>query len=207
MMIDGLSFSSLIHLIVMFRMTGQILGGSPVADAARYQILIMYLIAVTTFGVILMEVWYILSVSFDESHMLLPDQFQKAPKTLGLVAMAWAAVQSHISATPSTHFGKRLASKPQSCPIDLRPTTLQIHPMHFDPIAENSLHLDRLNKYFTVESVDEGGNLIMVNRTLFQDLSFTVGPGQIVFIKGPSGCGKSQLLRFILSLSLLNAGV
>jgi len=201
---DWYSFLSLIQSIV-FRMTGQILGGSPVADAARYQILIMYLIAVTTFGVILMEVWCILSVGFDASHMLLPDQFQKAPNTLGLVGMAWAAVQSKISATPSTHFGKSLASKPQSFPIDFRPT-LQIQPMYFDPIAENSLLLDRLNKYFTVETVDEGGSLVMVNRTLFQDLSFTVGPGQIVFIKGPSGCGKSQLLRSISSLSPLNAG-
>jgi ABC-type iron transport system FetAB permease component len=63
-------------------MTGQILGGSPVADAARYQILIMYLIAVTTFGVILMEAWYILSMGFDESHMFFLINFRRLPRPL-----------------------------------------------------------------------------------------------------------------------------
>jgi len=38
-------------------MTGQILGGSPVLEAAKYQILILYLIATCAFGTILSELW------------------------------------------------------------------------------------------------------------------------------------------------------
>ena len=73
-------------------MTGQILGGSPVMQAARYQMLIMYLIAVSTFAAILMQVWVILGVGFDSSHMLRSDIFEKAPTSLSffdLIKNSW----------------------------------------------------------------------------------------------------------------------
>jgi putative ABC transport system permease protein len=56
-------------------MTGQILGGSPVGEAARYQMLIMYLIAMCTFGTILAEVAMALRAGFDDAHRLRTDFF------------------------------------------------------------------------------------------------------------------------------------
>ena len=54
-------------------MTGQILGGSPVGEAARYQVLIMYLIAMCTFGTILAEVTMALRAGFDDANRLRTD--------------------------------------------------------------------------------------------------------------------------------------
>jgi uncharacterized protein (TIGR00245 family) len=56
-------------------MTGQILGGSPVGEAARYQMLIMYLIAMCTFGTILAEVTMALRAGFDDAYRLRTDLF------------------------------------------------------------------------------------------------------------------------------------
>mmetsp|Transcript_3701 Transcript_3701/g.7307 ORF Transcript_3701/g.7307 Transcript_3701/m.7307 type:complete len:658 (-) Transcript_3701:1873-3846(-) len=57
-------------------MTGQILGGSPVTEAARYQILIMYLISTCSFSTILMNVYIVYRVAFDVGcHVLRNDRF------------------------------------------------------------------------------------------------------------------------------------
>jgi len=56
-------------------MTGQILGGSSVQQAARYQMLIMYLIAMCSFFTILSEVCMALKAGFDPSARLRTDYF------------------------------------------------------------------------------------------------------------------------------------
>jgi len=57
-------------------MTGQILGGSPVTEAARYQILIMYLISTCSFSTILMNIYIVYRVAFDVGcHVLRNDRF------------------------------------------------------------------------------------------------------------------------------------
>jgi len=43
-------------------------------------------------------------------------------------------------------------------------------------------------------------------RTLFSDLSFTVGPGDVVQIEGPNGAGKTSLLRILCGLAVADAG-
>lgn len=42
--------------------------------------------------------------------------------------------------------------------------------------------------------------------TVFEDLSLTVGKGEVVVIVGPSGCGKSTFLRCINSLEKIQEG-
>jgi ABC-type iron transport system FetAB ATPase subunit len=57
-------------------MTGQILGGSPVTEAAHYQILIMYLISTCTFIAICFNMFIIYRVAFDAgTHVLRTDRF------------------------------------------------------------------------------------------------------------------------------------
>lgn len=56
-------------------MTGQILGGSPVIQAARYQMLIMYIIAFCTFGTIITEIYIALKAGFDKEHTLRTEHF------------------------------------------------------------------------------------------------------------------------------------
>ena len=43
-------------------------------------------------------------------------------------------------------------------------------------------------------------------RTLFRDLDFAVGPGQIVWVRGANGQGKTTLLRTLAGLSAPEAG-
>lgn len=43
-------------------------------------------------------------------------------------------------------------------------------------------------------------------RVLFEDLSFTVSPGELVQIEGPNGAGKTTLLRIIAGLGLSESG-
>ncbi|GKY91328.1 hypothetical protein MPSEU_000105000 [Mayamaea pseudoterrestris] len=67
-------------------MTGQILGGTPPFEAAKYQMLILYLIAMSAFGTILLEVWIVRTAGFDaKSHMLRVDKFLKRPKKLNFL--------------------------------------------------------------------------------------------------------------------------
>ena len=57
-------------------MTGQILGGSPVTEAAHYQILIMYLIATICFLAIFLNLFIVYRVAFDAGiHVLRTDRF------------------------------------------------------------------------------------------------------------------------------------
>jgi len=67
-------------------MTGQILGGTSVMQAARYQILIMYFIAMCSFGVVLMEMYLGLYMCFDSRSMLQTDLLTKRDKKPNVLA-------------------------------------------------------------------------------------------------------------------------
>ncbi|MDD1792429.1 cytochrome c biogenesis heme-transporting ATPase CcmA [Enterovibrio makurazakiensis] len=43
-------------------------------------------------------------------------------------------------------------------------------------------------------------------RVLFEDLCFTVSPGELVQVEGPNGAGKTTLLRIIAGLGLAESG-
>ena len=80
--INGMAVIGLISIPGM--MTGQILGGAPVVDAARYQMLIMYLIATCVFGSTLILLYVAVSVGFDRTHMLRVDRICKRMKKASL---------------------------------------------------------------------------------------------------------------------------
>ena len=60
-------------------MTGQILGGTPPALAARYQILVMFLIAAATGGGVALSVLLALRLAFDAEGRLRPDWLRANP--------------------------------------------------------------------------------------------------------------------------------
>ena len=49
-------------------------------------------------------------------------------------------------------------------------------------------------------------SLAFGDRTLFRDLDFTVGQGQLIGLSGESGCGKTSLLRAVLGFVPLTSG-
>ncbi len=75
-------------------MTGQILGGSSVFDAARYQILIIYLIAACSFSTIYMQLFFVLQICFDSRMILRIDRLKKRqvkPNAVTLIKSLWNA--------------------------------------------------------------------------------------------------------------------
>lgn len=208
-------------------MTGQILGGSPVMFAARYQMLIMYLIAVSTFGAILMEIRFILGIGFDSSHILQSESFAKAPVSKSLLDMARNSLfaTSLVTRSSSSRYGgqhgknemKPLRSSGNSGPsYTSKPSKLEVHPLIevFDSSLDkghspdNDLLIDGLTKSIVITDDSDADGMIEPNhvRTLFNELSFKLGSGEISLVRGPSGCGKTQLLRLIAGLSHLDEG-
>jgi len=206
-------------------MTGQILGGSPVMEAARYQMLIMYLIAISTFGAILMEVWVILDIGFDSSHILRSERFDKAPDSQSFVELASNALFATLlfKRYRTEHHKSEMEMDPlRSCSVNQAYYTpessrLEVQPLkeildssidEYNSSPDNVLVLDGLTKLLTVKDNNDADGIMESNCTqiLFNELSFKVGSGDISLIRGPSGCGKSQLLRSIAGLSPLDKG-
>jgi putative ABC transport system permease protein len=90
-MINTMSVIGIISIPGM--MTGQILGGSPVMEAARYQILIIYLIAMCTFSTILANMGIALWFGFDSAHMLCSDRFTKRRQQLSFLDRVSTCIQ------------------------------------------------------------------------------------------------------------------
>jgi putative ABC transport system permease protein len=186
-------------------MTGQILGGTPVMEAARYQMLIMYLIAITVFGTIMTIVFLALRVAFDfSSDVLRTDRLVKREEQrsfldiimhLGRSLWRWCMGQ-----------GKRQSiSEEEPLTADVERTSyvedrLLIRKLR--PSSNGKIHLQvsQLSRSFPIPNSDD-------RRALFHNVSFTVGASEIVLVGGPSGVGKSQLLRVIAGLSPLESGV
>jgi putative ABC transport system permease protein len=205
-------------------MTGQILGGSSVGDAARYQILIMYLIAMTTFGVVLMEVWIVLRIGFDASaHRLCPEKFVKrngaaqrdsnnkktslfqSMQKLGECFKRKQYQQVHDSDL-AQNSGELEPLQEQSV-VDYPQANMQVRIVQDNntaaPVAETFL--------LSVKGLTRSIQLTMStdpvkSRTLFKNISFEVKSGEVVIVTGPSGSGKSQLLRSIAALSPVEEG-
>ena len=198
-------------------MTGQILGGSPVMQAARYQMLIMYLIAISTFGAILMEIWAILNIGLDSSHMLHSERFQKAPDTLPFLELAKNSLFA-VTGIFGRQYGnrtKREMEPLQNSSMNEAYYTPAAMELKVEPLVEitseeceaspaDGLLIDKLTK--SVVANDDIDTKPTNIQRLFDDLSFKVRSSEIFLVRGPSGCGKSQLLRAIARLSPMDSG-
>lgn len=100
-LLNGLNVIGLISIPGM--MTGQILGGSPVTEAAHYQILITWSIATCTICNIIMNVFIVYRVAFDSgTHVLRTDRFievvkkkqQKGTRGVGILHQAKGGIES-----------------------------------------------------------------------------------------------------------------
>lgn len=116
-MINSLNVIGLISIPGM--MTGQILGGSPVTEAARYQILIIYLISTCTFLTIFMNIYAMYRVAFDTgTHMFRVDRFVKVEKKklsqFQRFKIAWAVVKIYAKKVLGWSFGA-LCAKVNLC--------------------------------------------------------------------------------------------
>lgn len=206
-MLNSMAVIGLISIPGM--MTGQILGGSPVMEAARYQMLICYLIAICAFGTILTEVWISRGVAFDaSSQMLRTDRFIKRTERISFLGRI-AAIGRFLT----TRFFGSTTSKEPTGRGETEPLSNAIATPSSTYVApKGSLEMITLRHGMDGSHQRPTANLeicrmsrsILVNgqrRTLFRDLSVSIQAGDIVVVSGPSGVGKTQLFRLVAGLS------
>ena len=202
-------------------MTGQLLGGGDVATAARYQMLIIYLIGACTIGVILcnasiVSVW----VAFDD-HILRTDRFVLSRRKSVLATIVWGFglcyqvpleyfTSSHVTNTPRAEF------KPEPVPA-VEATSPN------DSVSSRLLEIRALHQSCGSQEtcVENGGNidandiLLRVNnltkywgtQLLFSNLDLEVRLGDLFLVSGPSGVGKSTLFKGMAGLVPVNTGL
>lgn len=182
-------------------MTGQILGGSPVMQAARYQMLIMYLITACSMGAILMQVVFVVQRGFDDFHTFHVDRFVKVSKQVSLVSSLWSFLQKNpvMKQLSGREIAPLLSEHQSEIYCDVPASSIQINPLKIpsDAMAKATFEAHALTRVFEKET--EYGS--KTRSILFRNLSFVAKAGDINIVRGPSGSGKSQMLRI---LALLN---
>ena len=181
-------------------MTGQILGGSPVMEAARYQMLIMYLIGACAFGAILMELWIALMIAFDQSCILRNDRFIKRNETISFLDRIVALCRrKRREPTDNSDETTPLQENANYAPKG----TLEVRSLRkgISSSLEAKLEVIGIQRSFPLADTDDAAR-----QTLFKNFSFQVASGEIALVSGPSGVGKSQLLRTVAGLSAIDNG-
>ena len=211
-------------------MTGQMLAGAPVAQAARYQILMNYLIAICSFGAVLAQVFVTVRNSFDGTHMLRTDRLKRREGKRSLLkvgadlyhgSMAFCKRRYwRISPTAVEH-----ADQPETEDLAsdghlelssgsedgdsaegldaVHKGQLTLSPLR--RVADGHLHFFQiLNLSCSFEHSHDSE--LPKRRILFQNLAFDVGAGDIASASGPSGVGKTTLLRILAGLSPCDSG-
>lgn len=210
-------------------MTGQILGGSPVIEAARYQILIMYLIAACAFGTILCEIWVAKHVGFDvrkqrlrsDRLKLIVDpglEHQRRFRNQSLLEYFWHCIEKLIRLLFCCWLGPPNSTKNEteelSTLMDREEASSPSSPIDYGCVqsttSKTGIELRRVrscrnqNTDSPLLELFHVSRDITVNKStkfLFHDISLRVYPGDLFAVSGPSGTGKSELLRVITGLS------
>jgi hypothetical protein len=160
-------------------MTGQILGGTTVTQAARYQILITYLIATCTFGTILSQAWFTVRVCFDSRKMLRSDRLLKTTKRKSFLSAVLLPlrrrffVASNKDLSASTEEASFLAPRGE--------LAVKTSQEEQSKSKENIIEVSSLSFAF-----DKDGNAgTAQRRILFQNVSFRLGRSEKALVDGP----------------------
>mmetsp|Transcript_15513 Transcript_15513/g.27564 ORF Transcript_15513/g.27564 Transcript_15513/m.27564 type:complete len:565 (-) Transcript_15513:502-2196(-) len=197
-------------------MTGQVLGGNPPDVAARYQMMIMYLIATASFGTVLGLFWIVMRIAFNDANQFCPHRFfltkGKVPKSYREQASSfWKSAccclycwvkkdDPHSSnTTTSPLLEEHEEQENGTCSI-------KIEPINTPHVAGSGSERGVFKAHGLSRTVVSKDDSYDVRRVLFQNIQFSFTKGTIVFVSGPSGCGKSQLLRLLANLDPREAG-
>lgn len=231
--INALAVIGLISIPGM--MTGQILGGAPVVDAARYQMLIMYLIATCVFGSTLMLLFVAVRVGFDKTHMLRVDKIVKRTKKAKLFDCLTESGQllfcccsdraiendgSALGAKPAALSGEGETEALTSPSVrsggggsssskhsySSTDSSLEVLTLRHSTATNNKPSLEIRGIKRSVPVDERNKSSDAPRRVLFSNMDLKVGNGEIAAVRGPSGSGKSQLLRVIAGLSPAEEG-
>ena len=195
-------------------MTGQLLGGSPTLTAARYQILVTYLIALSVLSIILMNAWLVIAgVGFDSHQVLRTDRFVKNDSLGSIATIVWVLrsiggslkKKNRIVVEPvhgNHHLDPLTNASPSTTTGTLEFRSLKESCASI-PTDDKRLEVLGLSRSFQTPTHEES---TVTKRTLFEDVSLEVNPGDMILVKGPSGVGKSSFLKLIAGLGPLQEG-
>lgn len=200
-LLNGMAVIGIVSIPGM--MTGQILGGTPVMEAARYQMVIIYLITISSFGSILTIVFLSLRVVFDVStdmlhvdRLVMRKEKRSFLDTITFCCRSLCRCCSGVCTHRSQPSGE---SRPLAEDIETSPYAMpgcQIQISTLIPSSDNQICLNVNGVSQSFATTNGKGR-----RFLFHDLSFALRKNEILLVGGPSGSGKSQLLRVIAGLS------
>jgi len=196
-------------------MTGQILGGSSPMVAARYQAMIVFLVALSTLSTTLVSSGLTIMSAFCSHQILRPERLVKNHKRsiARLILWGWGYIFGGTDQIPN---GAKLTYRSDgntgySSTVTPSSTKFQIRPLRkgYADGGDALLQAFDLSKYFV--GGNEGADWIQTSETdsrrvLFHDLSLSVSEGDFYFVEGPNGSGKSQFLRILSGLSPFQKG-
>lgn len=160
-------------------MTGQILGGSSVTQAARYQILITYLIAISSFGTIFSECYLAIRMCFDSQQMLRTDWLMKRSGKKSFLAAILEFVQGCFIAPPTEHVDVDGSLGEISTLASVGSLSIKTPPKKSG--GSNVVEVSGLSFAF----VKRKNSTSAQRRILFQDLDFQLGSGAQALVDGP----------------------
>lgn len=210
-------FSKLVRLTCRVALQG----GSSVIDAARYQIMIIYLISACSFGTVFTQLYSMLRICFDSRMILRTDRLKKRAVKSSALSMIKKLCEATVayfhtarkhdrglssSSLPMGEESKYLAPKGEIRIV----TSAQIGNVDKASIGVSNLAYS-FEKGEDVAMEKQGQQnleteIVLTRRTLFQDLSLEVQLGDEALIDGPSGVGKSTLLRILAGLAAADEG-
>lgn len=163
-------------------MTGQILGGSSVTQAARYQILIVYLIAISSFGTIFSETFLAIRMCFDSKQMLRTDWLMKRSEKKSFLAAIFGLLRNCFVGDT-----KKSTSAPDGSLEEvatLAPVGSLVIKTPPRGTTQNQYTIEVSGLSFAFDK-STNRDEVRQRRILFQDLSFRLREGEHALVDGP----------------------
>ena len=218
--LNGMAIIGIISIPGM--MTGQILGGSSVTQAARYQILITYFIAICSFGSTLAQSFLTLEFMFDSDCMLRTDRLIKRVENPSLLTQVHSLLGSFSrpSGTQRQSSGENTFGLPFEGERGLSVEILQTRESHKESVDDDRIILEMTGLARSIKEAngngieedisedieDERTSLAPSRRYLFSEFTLCLRAGEIALVTGPSGVGKTTLLRCLAGMASLDKG-
>ncbi|KAL7539312.1 hypothetical protein ACHAWF_006375 [Thalassiosira exigua] len=211
-------------------MTGQILGGSSVTEAAHYQILIKYLMATCRLSTVFISVFVVYRVTFDAgTHFLRTDRFIEVEKK----SQSWLRLFNSIIKMKTIY---RRAGRHCGAVDELvdEPPDIEQRPLSHNGTSTISDEIKIITHQFNADqsvlkpllqitglqfsvpkshmnakiasSQSLSGTGEQHSTVLCTLLNITLNQGEIGIVRGPSGCGKTTLLRVLAGLTPMDHG-
>ena len=169
--------------------------------AARYQMMILFLIAICTLSTILLSSFMVVESSFCAHQLLKPDHFVKNHEITLFGTIFWFGGGTTAEGSDgSALLYERLNEMENASSISS--TGINVFPLKEpkDDPGFPVLDVFGLGRSFS------GGLGSFGQRVLFQDVSFELSEGELFLVQGASGTGKSEFFRILAGLSPMEDG-